>query len=175
MEWKKGNYNRLLLTFFALYLAALTWIILFKLTVPENIGMLARDRVLNLIPFYDIIAGKYFDKFDMVANIIVFIPFGIYTAVTLKEIPTKYQVITAFLLSLVYETLQFIFAIGVADITDVMMNTMGAYIGIIIYRYISSKLISEIKTRKFVTICSAVSALPLCTVLSVASVVRNVI
>ncbi len=175
MEWKKGNYSRSLLIFFSLYLIALTWIILFKLTIPENIGTLARDRVLNVIPFYDIIAGKYFDKFDMVANIIVFIPFGIYTAVMLKEISTKYQAIMAFLLSLTYEMIQFIFAIGVADITDVMMNTLGAYMGIMFYRYISSRLISDIKARRFVTICSAVSALPLCTVLSVASVVRNVI
>ncbi len=175
MEWKKGNYNRLLIMFFAVYLVALTWIILFKLTIPENISTLSRERVLNIIPFYDIIAGEYFDTFDMVANIIVFIPFGIYTAVMLKELPIKHQASTALFLSIAYESIQFIFAIGVADITDVMMNTLGAYIGIVIYRYITSRLISDMKARRFVTICSAVSVLPLCTVLSVASVVRNVV
>ena len=65
MEWKKGNYNRALFILFTVYLAALTWIVLFKLAIPANIGTLARERVLNVIPFYDIIAGKYFDKFDM--------------------------------------------------------------------------------------------------------------
>lgn len=175
MEWKKGNYNRALFILFSAYLAALTWIVLFKLTIPENIGTLARDKVLNLIPFFDIIAGKYFDTFDMFANIIVFIPFGIYAGLMLNGIQTKYKAMTAALLSICYEAIQFIFAIGVADITDVMMNTFGAYLGIILFEYISSKLESEQKTRKFITMCSAVSVVPMGAVLSIASVVHNVI
>lgn len=175
MEWKKGNYNRALFILFTVYLAALTWIVLFKLAIPANIGTLARERVLNVIPFYDIIAGKYFDKFDMVANIIVFIPFGIYAGLMLNGLSRKYRVMPAFLLSLCYEAIQFIFAIGVADITDVMMNAFGAYLGIILFEYISEKLESEQKTRRFITVCSAASVVPMGAVLSIASVVHNVI
>ena len=96
MEWKKGNYNRALLILFAVYLAALTWIILFKLTVPSNIWALGRDRVINLIPFYDTIENKFFnDFFDMTANIIVFIPFGIYAGVILRGVPMWQKAMTA--------------------------------------------------------------------------------
>ena len=76
MEWKKGNFNRVLFIFFILYVSALTWIVLFKLTVPSNIVSLSRDRVINVIPFFEVITGEYFDTFDMIANIIAFIPFG---------------------------------------------------------------------------------------------------
>ncbi|GFI61732.1 hypothetical protein IMSAG049_00895 [Clostridiales bacterium] len=167
MEWKKGN--KILIVFFSIYLAALTWVVLFKLSAPENIYALTRERVLNLIPFYDIIAGKYFDKFDMVANIFAFIPFGIYTGIMLRGIKLRHQVIPAFTLSLAYESVQYIFAIGVADITDVMMNTLGAFCGLIIYRIIFNKLRNELAARRFVTLCSAVSILPMFTVLVTAS------
>lgn len=175
MEWKKGNYNRALFILFTAYLAALTWIILFKLAIPANIDSLAREKTLNLIPFFDIITGKYFNYFDMFANIIVFIPFGIYAGLMLKGVPLKHKVMTAALLSICYETVQYIFSIGVADITDVMMNTFGAYLGILLFGYISSKFESENRTRRFITMCSAVSVVPMGAVLSIASVVHNVI
>ena len=65
MEWKKGNFNRVLFIFFILYVSALTWIVLFKLTVPSNIVSLSRDRVINVIPFFEVITGEYFDTFDI--------------------------------------------------------------------------------------------------------------
>ena len=171
MEWKKGNYNRALLILFAVYLAALTWIILFKLTVPSNIWVLGRDRVINLIPFYDTIENKFFnDFFDMTANIIVFIPFGIYAGVILRGVPMWQKAMTAAVLSAGYEAAQFIFAIGVTDITDVMMNTLGAVIGAAVYEYIYLKLKSDQKTRRFIALCSAASAIPMGAVLGITSV-----
>lgn len=168
MDWKKGN--KVLIVFFSFYLAALTWVILFKLSSPENIGMLSRERVLNILPFYDVISGKYFDnKFDMIANVFAFIPFGVYTGIMLRGIKIRYQAMPAFLLSLAYETVQFIFAIGVADITDVAMNTLGAIAGVVIYRVICSCLRNERAARRFVALCSAVSVVPMFTALITAS------
>ena len=175
MEWKKGNFNRVLFIFFILYVSALTWIVLFKLTVPSNIVSLSRDRVINVIPFFEVITGEYFDTFDMIANIIAFIPFGIYTALVLKEIPTRSKLISAAVLSILYETVQFVFAIGVCAITDVIMNTLGAYIGILVYEFINSKTQTEYKTKKFVTVCSAISIIPMGTVLGIVSVGKNII
>lgn len=175
MEWKKGNFNRPLFLLFAVYIIALTWIILFKLTIPSNIDRLAVQRELNLIPFLDVSRNKFFNVFDMTANICVFIPFGVYTAALLKDVSIKSKVLTAFLLSLFYETVQFIFSIGVSDITDLMMNTLGAFIGIIIFKLISSKLVNEYKSRRFITLCSTAFIVPSCIVLGVASTVFNIV
>ena len=65
--------------------------------------------------------------------------------------------------------------VDTADITDVMMNTFGAYIGIRIFRFIYSKYLSEQKTRKFITLCSAFSALPLSIIVGTASAVINIL
>lgn len=173
MEWKKGNFNRALFIFFILYLSALTWIVLFKLTIPTNIDSLSRERIMNIIPFYEVLTGEYFDTFDMVANIIAFIPFGIFTGIVLKELPTRSKLTAAAVLSILYEMIQFIFAIGVCDITDVMMNTLGAYVGVSVYEFIRSKSSTEYKAKKFITVCSAISIVPMGAVLGIASIGRN--
>ena len=97
----------------------------------------------------------------MTANIIVFIPFGIYAGVILRGVPMWQKAMTAVVLSAGYEAAQFIFAIGVTDITDVMMNTLGAVIGAAVYEYIYLKLKSDQKTRRFIALCSAASAIPM--------------
>ena len=56
-----------------------------------------------------------------------------------------------------------------------MMNTLGAYIGIWVYEFINSKTKTEYKTKKFVTVCSAISIIPMGTVLGIVSVGKNII
>lgn len=43
-------------------------------------------------------------------------------------------------LSLVVEAVQFVFAIGVADITDIIANTLGGVIGLKLYKGISRRM-----------------------------------
>lgn len=42
------------------------------------------------------------------------------------------------LLSLLYETLQFILAIGISDVTDLLFNTLGVCCGILLYQLINN-------------------------------------
>ena len=46
-------------------------------------------------------------------------------------------IILAFMLSLFYETIQYVLTIGFPDITDVIDNTVGAIIGVIIINSVS--------------------------------------
>lgn len=57
-------------------------------------------------------------------------------------------------LSLVFEVTQYIFAIGASDITDVIDNTLGAVIGILLY--LGMKKIWKEKTGKVIAILGAV-------------------
>ena len=57
-------------------------------------------------------------------------------------------------LSLFFEVTQYIFAIGASDITDVIDNTLGAVIGILLY--LGMKKIWKEKTGKIITILGAV-------------------
>ena len=64
-------------------------------------------------------------------------------------------------ISLAYETIQFIFAIGASDITDLICNTLGGLIGIALVYVLS--LVLKDKTNKILNRIALV-----CTILVVA-------
>ena len=70
---------------------------------------------------------------EMLDNLIVFIPFGLLLSVNFKRITVWQKLTYVFIFSVAVEMIQFILSIGVADITDVIMNTLGGFFGLMIY------------------------------------------
>ncbi len=147
---KLQKHNTLTLALFMVYILLLTGIILFKLPFySEKIsdGL----RVINLIPFQ----GS-FDKngvilfSEIIYNILLFIPFGIYICMLQSKWPLLKKTLPVIGLSLTFEVIQFIFAIGRSDITDVLDNMLGGVIGIGIY-VLLSKIIKN-RTVKVVNV-----------------------
>ena len=131
---------------FTIYLFILTWIILFKLTL--NFSQLDYLRNINLIPFNDsTITNGQINVKEIVYNVLVFIPVGIYITMLKPEWSFAKKITPCFLISLSFEVLQFIFAIGASDITDLMGNTLGGIIGIgifyILKKYLKLKLLNS--------------------------------
>jgi glycopeptide antibiotics resistance protein len=117
---------------FAAYLFILLWLVLFKFSYdPLAVISNCQTRSLNLIPF----AATH--KSEMIANIVAFIPFGVMLGVNFKQVPFRYKLAVILAFSLAVETIQFALAIGVADITDVVMNTLGGFIGLASYAALS--------------------------------------
>ncbi len=86
----------------------------------------------------------------MVFNLFFFIPVGVCLPL-LKSQWSVWQIIYfGFLLSLLYEGLQFILAVGMTDITDLMLNTLGAGIGLLLYQLFLKLFKSH--TRKWVNV-----------------------
>jgi glycopeptide antibiotics resistance protein len=85
----------------------------------------------------------------MVYNFLIFIPFGLLLDVNLKKV----RFLTKFILILIYsitaELIQYIFAIGATDITDVITNTLGGLLGLILYDFIS-RFITKDKLDKLI-------------------------
>ena len=128
-------------TALALYLLTLTWLILFKFSAdPFSVLAHYQSRSLNLIPFAGYSHGGLREMFD---NVIVFIPFGLLLGVNLKQIDFWRKLALISLFSFSAEILQFIFAIGTTDITDVITNTLGGSFGLALYklgdRHVESK------------------------------------
>lgn len=61
---------------------------------------------------------------------LVFVPLGVYISILKPNWAFGRKIIPPLLLSVLLEVLQFIFAIGASDITDVIGNTLGGIIGI---------------------------------------------
>lgn len=118
-------------TLFILYLLLLTWIILFKMQF--KLTDLPHIRSINLIPFSEsVITNGKIDFDEILNNLIVFIPIGIYIGMLKPDWPFARKALIPLGLSLFYEVLQFIFGIGASDITDLLMNTLGGVTGLLI-------------------------------------------
>jgi glycopeptide antibiotics resistance protein len=84
---------------------------------------------------------------EILYNVIVFVPLGVYVEIFREEwkIATKCSV--AFVTSLLFEVVQFIFAIGASDVTDIIGNTFGGIVGILF-----CIVMKKIAPKKFLSI-----------------------
>lgn len=111
------------------YLAALTWIIVFKMQF--SMELLGHIRNINLIPFgQSVIVNGHIQIQEIVQNALAFVPYGLLIHVLLDRKPFLWQLLPIVLTSLIYEAVQYIFAIGASDMTDLIMNSLGGLIGI---------------------------------------------
>jgi len=152
-NYKFEKRNTLTLVLFVIYLLALIWIILFKLQF--SIPVMEEGRIINLIP----ILGSFDDNgvirfAEIRVNILAFIPLGIYLCLMNAKRPFVRNVLIIFGLAVAFEAIQFIFAIGRADTTDVLSNTLGGIIGIGIYALLSKIL--KGRTNKVINVLATV-------------------
>lgn len=71
---------------------------------------------------------------NLIGNIALFIPYSIILIVVFNVRDIKKVIISALFVSLVIELLQYSFRLGFADVDDILLNTAGAVIGVLIYR-----------------------------------------
>jgi glycopeptide antibiotics resistance protein len=129
---KPESRSALTVVLFAIYLVVLVAVILFKF--PFNYQSAPHGRDLNLIP----LAGSFTHSGVLVwgeigDNVLIFIPFGIYICMLQRTWPLAKKILPIVATSVVFETIQYVFVIGRADITDVLSNTLGGVVGIGVY------------------------------------------
>lgn len=123
--------NYLSKTLFIIYVIVLLWLVLFKLSFDVFWTRDIQNRSLNLIPFlYSPTGSLQHHLIEILVNIIAFIPFSFLLSHSFKKRSYRYKLMVVLSLSLVVEAVQFVFAIGVADITDIIANTLGGVIGL---------------------------------------------
>lgn len=140
---------------FIFYACFLAWIIMFKYTSPLEVFASERffSRSINLIPFNDLING-YFNKMDLIGNIILFVPLGLYISMFFSSSKIYTNIYRVLLVSLMFEIAQYLLAIGATDITDIITNCIGGIIGIGIYSIIKLIFKTEINRKRFIAACS---------------------
>ncbi len=146
----------LTLILFFIYITALSWIILFKMSTDFAMLFGMKLRNINLIPFAGsaIVNGKA-DISEIVLNILAFVPFGLYMSMLYKKAGFLQKVLPIAGVSLLYETMQFVFAIGASDITDLIGNTLGGVLGIGFFAVLSA--IFGKKTIKILNILASIA------------------
>ena len=159
MKTKKTTY-----VMFGFYFLALSWIILLKGQL--SLAGFGSYRNINLIPFQgSVIVNGKIDFDEIIGNVFVFIPFGVFMGTLFPKKPFYVKILPALLTSLAFEILQYLFAIGATDITDLITNTLGGLIGLGIYLLLE-KFLKE-RTLAVVNWLSLICALLLAALISV--------
>ena len=150
----KNITDRLTIVLFIVYLIAVCWILVLKLGVRFSY---MENRSVNLVPFKEVfvVHGKI-DVSEIVLNIIIFVPLGIYVGILSKRWNFGGKLFIFFLISLIIEALQFILAVGAFDTTDIITNTSGAIIGLLIFKAVEKVLNNSRKAQKFINAIAAI-------------------
>jgi glycopeptide antibiotics resistance protein len=145
-EKENTGANRLTAALLLVYLVALGWILLLKLGVRFSY---MKTRRVSLIPFREyLVYHSRMDKSQIVLNILVFVPLGIYIGILFSQRSFATRLLCCFLVSLGVESLQYALAIGAFDSTDIITNTLGGAIGLLVFLAMEKAFGSHAKAQK---------------------------
>jgi glycopeptide antibiotics resistance protein len=124
---------------FGVYALVLIGLVLFKF--PFSYDDTGTGRHVNLIPF----AGSFTAQGtlrlgEIVENVLVFVPFGIYLCMLRPGWSFGRKLIPIVATTVAFEAIQYAFAIGRADVTDVIGNALGGILGIAVYAVLARAL-----------------------------------
>jgi glycopeptide antibiotics resistance protein len=139
---------------FAVYLFVLIWLAVFKLHAP----FIGRDdmREIKLIPFLPTDGFGLNSPLELMGNVAVFIPFGIYLGTLVSWRPWM-QVVAIAGTSLAVEVAQYVLAVGASDVSDLILNTAGGAAGIAIASRLGRRHGS--RASKMITDAAAIATL----------------
>lgn len=150
------NNKRLTWLLTVVYLLLVIWIILLKLSMPNEIAELDRIRRINLIPFhYDVEVSGHLS--EILENLLIFIPIGIYMKMLGRS--NMETVLIGGGISLALEIVQYCFGIGATDITDLITNTAGAAVGMTIYMLLGNLIRNRDKLNRVLNILALIVTL----------------
>ena len=107
-------------------------------------------RYLNLYPLKKNIREFHFLNFsdtrdvlnyfsNLLGNLLLFLPFTFIMIILYSYRSSRRILLWVLLLSLLTEVMQYIFRVGVADIDDVLLNTVGGWAGIQFFLFLQKK------------------------------------
>ncbi len=143
--------KKVTLVLLIIYLIALYWIIVLKFNIPLNKA--EGERLINFIPYGEsLVLNGEVSHAEISMNVLIFIPLGLYIGVLLKRWKPWKKVLLFFSVSLVCETFQYIFRLGTFDVTDLINNTLGGVLGLLMYLGIDKAFKISGRAQKFINI-----------------------
>ena len=162
--------KKITLALMLFYLLALIWVIIFKMEF--SIKDFPQIRNINLIPFSQpaIVNGKA-DISEIILNILAFIPYGLFLHTLMDKKSILRNILIIFATSFIFELIQYIFAICSSDITDIISNTLGGIVGLVI-SMLMAKLLKDnwVKSINIISIVCAALLTALFVILFLANI-----
>lgn len=73
---------------------------------------------------------------DILENIVLFIPLGYFAVNWFKSNAVRKSVVLGLVMTLIIELLQFVFKLGYFEVNDIIFNTLGAVLGVLLVMFI---------------------------------------
>ncbi|GGF17723.1 VanZ family protein [Hymenobacter cavernae] len=103
------------------------------------------DGLVNLIPvvrtiesFQSEATGRWNFFSNLFGNVALFIPLPFFLASLFKVANEKYILVISLFISALIEGAQYAWRVGVPDVDDVLLNVLGAFIGLLLWNTILS-------------------------------------
>jgi len=98
---------------------------------------------------------------NLLGNVVMFAPLGFYATALRKDKRILTNLLCVFLFSLTAEIIQYVFARGISDIDDILLNCLGGLLGIFFFKILTLLIKNEAKARTAVAVLSAIAVLPM--------------
>ncbi len=107
-------------------------VMIYKVFLSRELGAVSRVNLLFLGTWRGVGVLHYF-----IENIIMFIPMGVLLPLCFEQGKKWYlTVLFGCALSIWIECTQYLFSVGVMELDDVLMNTLGTFLGWLSWRYV---------------------------------------
>lgn len=145
---KKKHYRTGAVLIFIIYIAALIYFLFFSERLGRSAGLEYR---YNFTPFKEIMRYvrqllRHPNTYGMISivnllgNVVVFMPFGyLIPRVLGNRINIIHATLVGMEFSILVELLQLITKKGCCDVDDVILNTIGAFLGYVFYYFVRRK------------------------------------
>lgn len=137
---KRKLLHKIAVLLFIVYLAMLCYFLFFAESLDRNFA--DRSYHYNLIFFKEIKRFWQYRKaldpwavmLNLVGNVVAFIPFGMFLPVLFSRCRNFFLTLLFSLeFSLCVEIIQLVFKVGILDVDDIVLNTVGGCIGYILF------------------------------------------
>jgi glycopeptide antibiotics resistance protein len=136
----------------ALCILLLVWIILFKFSLDFSGVFNQHTRSLNLVPFAEYSRSNWG---EVIYNFLVFIPLGLLLSANFPRATFWQKLTFVFMFSLGAEAIQYALAIGATDITDLIANTAGGFLGLLMYDW-ANRHVDHHRLNRFIVVAGSI-------------------
>lgn len=99
----------------------------------RSTGQFPKYSLCPFYSYYDIAKGNYSLFPQVLMNVLLFIPVGFFVKGTFSRWNWEWILVVGAIISIIIEILQFLLRRGVAELDDIIHNTLGCALGILLY------------------------------------------
>lgn len=145
MEAKNRRFITILLYgVFAFYIVLLALILFRQHHAARSVNLIPLRGIISYLTGMDLVSGSGIDPSflrglglsNILGNIVIFVPLGVYITLFSRDKRVWKNALLVVAASLVVETVQVIFRMGIGDIDDVILNGIGGLLGVLLCRWI---------------------------------------